>query len=218
MTRIYLNYRPLFELPKIEDLCLTTFQFDSRCRHIDLGKYQKNYPTSYLPNLLAYCEKIVLYVEFYTFHYNTQELTTCKRISYEYYCEEFFIVKSKSKYSCANAIYFNLDVNIIKENCNFDFYFNKTDIKPLILDGGHEIILANWPSYKRILCSVKNSIAADILCHPYVLLNWSILCNCDTEAESNFLLESLAACVTSTTDLAMYYNSIWLLLIILQIC
>ena len=30
--------------------------------------------------------------------------------------------------------------------------------------------------------------------HPYVLLDRNILCNCDIEAESNFLLESLAAC------------------------
>ena len=42
-----------FELSNIEDLHLTTFQFDSRCRYIDLGKEQKDYPTSYLPNLLA---------------------------------------------------------------------------------------------------------------------------------------------------------------------
>ena len=30
-------------------------------------------------------------------------------------------------------------------------------------------------------------------------MNWSILCNCDIEAESNFLLESLAACEGSET-------------------
>ena len=30
--------------------------------------------------------------------------------------------------------------------------------------------------------------------HLYVLLDRNILCNCDIEAESNFLLESLAAC------------------------
>ena len=30
--------------------------------------------------------------------------------------------------------------------------------------------------------------------HPYVLMNQCILCNCNIEAESKFLLESLAAC------------------------
>ena len=50
-----------------------------------------------------------------------QELRTCKRIGYEFYCEELFIVKHKSKYSCKSAIYFDLDSEIIKENCKFHF-------------------------------------------------------------------------------------------------
>ena len=39
-------------------------------------------------------------------------------------------------------------------------------------------------------------------------MNCSILCNCDIEAESNFLLESLAACEGSETktDLEMYFT------------
>ena len=36
-----------------------------------------------------------------------EELRTCKRIGYEYCCEELFVVKSKSKYSCASALYLN---------------------------------------------------------------------------------------------------------------
>ena len=72
-----------------------------------------------------------------------QELRTCKRIGYEFYCEELSVVKYKSKYSCENTIYFNLDSNTIKENCKFSFYYNKTDITPTVLDGGNEIILAN---------------------------------------------------------------------------
>ena len=122
----------------------------------------------------------------------TQELHICKKIGYEYYCEELFVVKSKTRYSCASAIYFNLDPEIIKENCQFKFYFNKTDMKATMLDGRHQIILASWPSYKKIRCVHNNNIPINIPSHPYVLLNKSILCNCDLEAESNFLLESLA--------------------------
>ena len=79
---------------------------------------------------------------------HSEELRTCKRIGYEYYCEELFVVKSKSKYSCAIALYFELDKQMIKENCIFEYYYNKTDVKPFILDGGHEIELVNWPSFK----------------------------------------------------------------------
>ena len=67
----------------------------------------------------------------------------CKEIGYEFYCKELFIVKYKSTYSCENAIYFNLGPDIIKENCNFTYYSNKTDIEPTVLDGRNEIFLAN---------------------------------------------------------------------------
>ena len=43
-----------------------------------------------------------------------QELATCKRIGYEFYCEELFVVRHKSIHSCKSEIYFNLDTDIIK--------------------------------------------------------------------------------------------------------
>ena len=136
-----------------------------------------------------------------------EELRTCKKIGYEYYCEELFVVKSKAKYSCTSALYFQLDWQIIKENCIFDYYYNKTNVKPSILDGGYEIVLANWPSFKRIVCSMHNNIPIEIPSHPYVLLNRTVLCNCIIEAESNFLLESIAACdpERDDVDLEMYF-------------
>ena len=60
-----------------------------------------------------------------------QELRIYKRMGYEFYCEELFIVKHKSKYSCEIAIYFDLDPEIIKENCIFTFYYNKRISLPL---------------------------------------------------------------------------------------
>ena len=47
---------------------------------------------------------------------------------------------------------------------------------------------------KKIMCTHNNNIPVDIPSHPYVLLDRSILGNCDIEAQSNFLLESLVAC------------------------
>ena len=44
-----------------------------------------------------------------------QEMRTCKRIGYEFYCEEFFVVKHNTKYSCESAIYFNLGTDTIKK-------------------------------------------------------------------------------------------------------
>ena len=81
-------------------------------------------------------------------------------------------------------------------------------MKPTMLDGGHQIILANWPHYKKIMCEHNHNIPINIPSHSYVLLNRSILCNCDLEAKSNFLLESLAACEYFETkaDLVMYFT------------
>ena len=131
-----------------------------------------------------------------------------KKIRYEYYCEELFPVESKTRYSCASAIYFNLGPGIIKENCKFEFHYNKTDRKPTVLNGGYEIILPNLPSYKKIMCAHNNNIPINIPSHPYMLMNRSILYNCDVEAESNFLLESLAACeyLETKSELEMYFT------------
>ena len=117
------------------------------------------------------------------------------------------MVKRKSKYSCASALYFQLDKQTIKDNCIFDYYYNKTNVKPSTLDGGHELVLVNWPSFKKKVCSTYNNIPIEIPSHLYVLLNRTILCNCIIEVENNFLLESIAACDPDSdgADLEMYF-------------
>ena len=135
-----------------------------------------------------------------------QELRSCKRIGHEFYCEELFIVKHKSSYSCESAIYFSLTTDIIKNNYNFDFYFNKTDVTLTILDGGDEIVFANWPNDKHIICNVNNDISVKIPSLPYVLVNRSIFCNCRIEADNHFLLESLATCDNKANNLIIYFT------------
>ena len=75
------------------------------------------------------------------------------------------MVKQKSIHSCKSVIYFDLGPDIIKENCKFVFYFNKTDITPTVLNGGDEIILANMPDDKHIICNVNNDIPVKIPSH-----------------------------------------------------
>ena len=75
-----------------------------------------------------------------------------------------------------------------------------------VLDRGNELILANWPNNKHIICTFNNDIPIEIPSHPYILVNRSILCNCGIEAENNFLLESLAACHDMDIKLIMYFT------------
>ena len=74
------------------------------------------------------------------------------------------------------------------------------------MDGGNEIILANWPNDKHIICTNHNDIPFKISSHPYVLVNRSVLCNCGIEADNHYLLESLAACDNRNSKLTMYFT------------
>ena len=56
-------------------------------------------------------------------------------------------------------------------------------------------------------CSFNNTVPVNIPSHLYLLLNQSVLCNCDIKTENNFLLESLVACDPSTADLIMYFTA-----------
>ena len=135
-----------------------------------------------------------------------QKLTTCKRIGYEFLCEELFVVRHKSIHSCKSVVYFDLDKDIIKHNCDFKFYYNKTNVIPTVLDRGNEIILANWPDNKHIMCSINNDIPIKILSHPYILVNRSLVNRyCGIKVENDFLLESLATCHNVYTNLVVYF-------------
>ena len=100
-----------------------------------------------------------------------QELRSCKKTGNEFYCEELYVVRHKSSYSWKSVIYFNLTMDIIRNNCDFDFHFNNTEITPTVLDGGDEIILANWPNDKHIICNINNDIPVKI---PSTLMFWLI--------------------------------------------
>ena len=131
-----------------------------------------------------------------------QELRTYKNIGYELYFKELFVVKHKSKFSCESPIYFNLGSEIIKENSNFVYYFNKTDIKPVVLD---EIIFVNWTDNKHNKCNINNDIPVKMPNILYVLVNRSVLCNCKIEAENHFLLEFLTTYYNAESKLVMYF-------------
>ena len=119
------------------------------------------------------------------------------------------MVKHKTEYSCENAIYISLGAEIIKENCYFQYYFNTVDVKAVILDGGHEIILVNWPNNKHVICNDNNNIPIKIPNHPYVLINRTVLCYCGMEAEDNFLLDSITAYPGEQSYLTMYFTVIY---------
>ena len=133
LTRLYLYYDMklvTFGIDKKRNLIIQFPVFVQPYTHNRLIMYQiKTVPVSILDQnekAQSYSQLkidkpyIALDTEMYI-TLRTQELHTCKKIGYEYYCEELFAVQSKTRYSCTSAIYFNLDPQIIKENCEFKF-------------------------------------------------------------------------------------------------
>ena len=124
-----------FGIEKDKDLIIQFPIFSQPCTQQPLILYQlETVPVSII-DLNAHAQSykhlqvskpyIVLNSETYI-SIRQQEIRTCKRIGYEFYCEELFRVKHKSRYSCKSTIYFNLDADTIKENCKFKYYYNKT--------------------------------------------------------------------------------------------
>ena len=80
------------------------------------------------------------------------ELIMCKSIRYTYYCEELFVVRHKNKHSHTIAIFYDLGPRMVTKNCHFDYYFNKI-VPPVILEGGNELLLANFHSPRSLQCN-----------------------------------------------------------------
>ena len=77
---------------------------------------------------------------------------------------------------------------------------------PAVHDTGNIIILANLLNKKSIEYTYNIDIPVRLLGYIYVLIFRSILCNCELEADDNFWLDFLAACLDSSTNLKMYFT------------
>ena len=83
------------------------------------------------------------------------EMLMCKSIGYIYYCEELFVLKHKSKHSCASAIFYELGPSQVIKICKFNYMYNET-APPVILDGGKDILLANFQGPRSLKCTSIN--------------------------------------------------------------
>ena len=109
------------------------------------------------------------------------KLSTCKNIRYRYYCEELFVVKHKSKHSFMSTIFYNLGPSVVTENCKFHYIYNAT-VPPVNLDGGKEVLLANFYRQRLLKCASQNGgLAKPIPVHTYAIVRREFLCNCQLE-------------------------------------
>ena len=122
------------------------------------------------------------------------EMLMCKSIRYIYYCEELFVVKHKSKHSCASAIFYELGPSQVIKNCKFDYVYNET-VPPVILNGGKDILLANFQGPRSLKCtSVNGGLAKPAPEHTYAVVDREFLCDCQLDLEHASVLRQFSSC------------------------
>ena len=118
------------------------------------------------------------------------EFLMCKSISFEYFCEEMFIIRSQPEKHCSSAILLQRDARSVMKACDPHYFFNITP-PATILDGDGQILLANFKGETEIACQGKRS---QILQGDYVVLNREILCDCDIFLPEGRVLKRYGAC------------------------
>ena len=123
-----------------------------------------------------------------------------KSIRHIYYCEELFVIKHKSRHSCVSAIFYNLGLATITKNCKFDYYYNTT-VPPVILDGGMDVLLANFHGPRSLKCSsVNGRLARPAPENTHAVVNREFLCDCQLNLEHASVLRQLSSCSKSSTS------------------
>ena len=83
------------------------------------------------------------------------EMIMCRSIRFTYYCEELFVVKHKSAHGCSSTIFYDMGAKRVTEVCEFKYMYNAT-VAPTILDGGKELLLANFHGPRSLKCDTKD--------------------------------------------------------------
>lgn len=133
--------------------------------------------------------------EYITLH--TRELLMCRRIRYQYFCEELFMIKDRTHPECAPRIYHGAQRKEVHSICQYDFYQDLAP-PPTVLDGGHEILMANIALHGEKRCEGSASLGQVYLKQPYTVVDRNLLCHCQLEMEKTKVLRDLNACDATT--------------------
>ena len=121
------------------------------------------------------------------------ELRMCKQIRHTHFCEELFLIKHKSKHSCESALYYNQSKDVIQDHCTFNYFYN-ISVMPSVLDGGSEIVLANFKNKKNLVCVYDQELAKPLPVFEYSLVNRSILCYCHIQIGYTTIPQTISDC------------------------
>ena len=135
------------------------------------------------------------------------EMIMCRSIRFTYYCEELFVVKHKSAYGCSSAIFYDMGGRRVTDSCEFRYMYD-AKVAPTILDGGTELLLANFHGPRSLKCDTKDGgLAKPAPEHTYAVVNREFLCDCQLDLEYASILKQISACGDKTHyDLTMRFT------------
>ena len=122
------------------------------------------------------------------------EMIMCRSIRFTYYCEELFVVKHKSAHGCVSAIFYDMGPKRVTESCEFKYMYD-AKVAPTILDGGSQLLLANFHGPRSLQCDTKDGgLAKPTLEHTYAVVNREFLCDCQLDLEYASILKQISIC------------------------
>ena len=93
-----------------------------------------------------------------------------------------------------SAIFYNLGPSVVTENSKFHYMYNAT-VLPVILDGGKEVLLANFYGQRSLKCASQNGgLAKPIRAHTYPVVQRKFLCDCQLDLKHASVLHRFNAC------------------------
>ena len=140
------------------------------------------------------CEKVLYVTVIYTTYIplGHVEIQNCFEFGNMYFCEQNFITHHSTGHTCESAIFYNLEIAIIKTLCTFTYYATLNP-DPVVLDSGSQLLLANMPTPWTFFCTHENQIPNDIQGAKYALIQKSDLCLCSITAGSLYLHENIGS-------------------------
>ena len=135
------------------------------------------------------------------------EMIMCKTIRFIFYCKELFVVKHKSAHSCASAMYHDLGPKVVTKNCVFNYEVDAV-VLPTILDGGKNLLLANFHGPRSLKCdSNDRGLAKPAPEHTYAVVSRDFLCDCQLDLEYASVLRQISLCdEKKNSRMVMYFT------------
>ena len=137
---------------------------------------------------------------------DAENIENCFKIDTKYYCETSLMIKNRGYDSCAKVIYTDEPQHIIKERCDFKYFYN-IEPKPQVIVGKTEVLIANLPLPWTFDCKDgvnQNNIVSG---PPYAVLKRNIFCSCSMESDNYVIHQGNLNCVDSLMPYSISYQS-----------